>query len=70
MPDEERGELVKAWVVLAPGVAGDEALIKALQDHTKAVTAPYKYPRQVAFAEDLPKTVSGKIRRNVLRERR
>ena len=69
VPDEERGELVKAWVVLAPGVAGDEALIKALQDHTKAVTAPYKYPRQVAFAEDLPKTVSGKIRRNVLRKR-
>lgn len=69
VPDEERGELVKAWVVLAPGVEGDDSLIKALQDHTKAVTAPYKYPRQIAFAEDLPKTVSGKIRRNVLRGR-
>lgn len=69
VPDEERGELVKAWVVLAPGVEGDEALITSLQDHTKAVTAPYKYPRRIAFAEDLPKTVSGKIRRNILRER-
>tara|TARA_B110000238_G_C16122473_1_gene437774 strand:- start:130 stop:1707 length:1578 start_codon:yes stop_codon:yes gene_type:complete len=69
IPDEERGELVKAWVVLAPGVESDNNLIKSLQDHTKAVTAPYKYPRQIAFVEDLPKTVSGKIRRNLLRER-
>ncbi len=68
VPDDARGEVVKAWVVLAPGVAGDDALIEALQAHTKAVTAPYKYPRQIAFVEDLPKTVSGKIRRNVLRE--
>jgi len=67
--DEERGELVKAWIVLAPGFAPGDDLIRELQDHTKAVTAPYKYPRQVAFADDLPKTVSGKIRRNVLRER-
>ena len=56
-------------MVLAPGVTGDDALRKDLQEHTKAVTAPYKYPRQVEFADDLPKTVSGKIRRNVLRER-
>lgn len=69
VPDDERGEVVKAWVVLKPGVQGDDALVKALQDHTKGVTAPYKYPRKIAFAEDLPKTVSGKIRRNVLRER-
>ena len=69
IPDEERGELVKAWVVLAPGYSAADDLVKALQDHAKATTAPYKYPRKIAFAEDLPKTVSGKIRRNVLRER-
>ena len=69
VPDDERGELVKAWVVLAPGFAPGAELVRALQDHAKAVTAPYKYPRQVAFADDLPKTVSGKIRRNILRER-
>lgn len=69
VPDEDRGEVVKAWVVLAPGVSGGDALRRDLQEHTKAVTAPYKYPRQIAFADDLPKTVSGKIRRNVLRER-
>ena len=70
IPDDERGELVKAWIVLAPGFTPDEKLIGDLQDHAKAVTAPYKYPRQVAFADDLPKTVSGKIRRNILRERK
>lgn len=69
VPDEERGELVKAWIVLAPGFAPGDDLVRELQDHAKAVTAPYKYPRQVAFAKDLPKTVSGKIRRNILRER-
>ena len=70
VPDEERGELVKAWIVLAPGFAESAELVKELQDHAKAVTAPYKYPRQITFAEDLPKTVSGKIRRNILRERK
>lgn len=69
VPDEERGELVKAWIVLAPGYEPSDELVRALQDHAKATTAPYKYPRQVAFADDLPKTVSGKIRRNILRER-
>ena len=69
VPDDERGELVKAWIVLAPGFTPDTELAQMLQDHTKAVTAPYKYPRRVAFADDLPKTVSGKIRRNLLRER-
>jgi len=69
VPDDERGELVKAWIVLAPGHSPGDDLIRELQNHAKAVTAPYKYPRQIAFAEDLPKTVSGKIRRNVLRER-
>lgn len=70
VPDEERGELVKAWIVLAPGHTPSDDLVRELQDHAKASTAPYKYPRKVAFADDLPKTVSGKIRRNVLRERR
>jgi len=69
VPDDERGELVKAWIVLAPGYSSNDELVRELQNHAKAVTAPYKYPRQVAFADDLPKTVSGKIRRNILRER-
>lgn len=68
-PDDKRGEVVKAFVVLAPGYeAGDELAI-ALQEHVKSVTAPYKYPRLIEFVEELPKTVSGKIRRVELRER-
>lgn len=69
IPDNERGELVKAWVVLKEGFNGDKALTAELQNHVKATTAPYKYPRRITFADDLPKTVTGKIRRNVLRER-
>lgn len=68
-PDDTRGEIVKAFVVLAPGYEGSEELKKALQDHVKAVTAPYKYPRKLEFMEALPKTVSGKIRRVELREK-
>jgi acyl-coenzyme A synthetase/AMP-(fatty) acid ligase len=68
-PDRERGEIVKAYVVLAPGHAGSPALAQTLQDHVKQVTAPYKYPREIEFVEDLPKTVSGKIRRVELRQR-
>lgn len=68
-PDADRGEVVKAFVVLAPGHDGNDALIKTLQDHVKQVTAPYKYPRKIEFVEQLPKTVSGKIRRVELRER-
>ena len=68
-PDEMRGEVVKAFVVLRPEMVGDEALVKALQEHVKAVTAPYKYPRKIEFVTALPKTVSGKIRRVELRER-
>jgi acyl-coenzyme A synthetase/AMP-(fatty) acid ligase len=68
-PDEMRGEVVKAFVVLKPGIAGDETLAKALQEHVKQVTAPYKYPRKIEFVANLPKTVSGKIRRVELRER-
>ncbi|WP_342640048.1 acyl-CoA synthetase [Rhodoligotrophos ferricapiens] len=68
-PDEERGEVVKAFIVLKRNYAGSDALVKELQDHVKRLTGPYKYPRRIEFAEDLPKTVSGKIRRRVLRDR-
>ncbi len=66
-PDDERGSVVRAVVVLRDGHAGDEVLARELQDHVKAQTAPYKYPRIVDFADALPKTTSGKIRRAVLR---
>jgi acetyl-CoA synthetase/medium-chain acyl-CoA synthetase len=68
-PDPDRGSIVKAFVVLRPGVTGDPALAAALQEHVKRVTAPYKYPRAVVFVPELPKTVSGKIRRVELRAR-
>ncbi|MEY9970327.1 acetyl-CoA synthetase [Lysinibacillus sp. RC46] len=67
-PDEIRGNLVKAFVVLSDGVVGDETLIKKLQSHVKTLTAPYKYPRAIEFVTELPKTTSGKIRRVELRE--
>ena len=66
-PDPERGEIVKAFIVLRDGVHGDNALVEDLQAHVKATTAPYKYPREIAFVADLPKTASGKILRRVLR---
>jgi acyl-coenzyme A synthetase/AMP-(fatty) acid ligase len=66
-PDEERGSVVRAIVVLREGHAPSDDLARALQDHVKDVTAPYKYPRIVDFADDLPKTSSGKIRRAQLR---
>jgi acyl-coenzyme A synthetase/AMP-(fatty) acid ligase len=66
-PDEERGSVVKAVVVLRDGQPSDE-LTRELQEHAKRVTAPYKYPRIVEFAEELPKTPSGKIRRAELRK--
>lgn len=66
-PDETRGEVVKAFVILAPGYTASEALSKELQEHVKKVTAPYKYPRKIDFVTALPKTVSGKIRRVDLR---
>jgi acetyl-CoA synthetase len=67
-PDPLRGQVVKATVVLARGFKPDAALTKALQDHVKKVTAPYKYPRIVEFAAELPKTIGGKIRRGQIRE--
>lgn len=68
-PDETRGEIVKAFVVLAKGYMGSDALAKELQEHVKRVTAPYKYPRAIAFVDALPKTISGKIIRKALRDR-
>jgi acetyl-CoA synthetase/medium-chain acyl-CoA synthetase len=68
-PDADRGDVVKAFVVLRPGRPGNAALVSELQEHVKRVTAPYKYPRVIEFVESLPKTVSGKIRRVELRER-
>ncbi len=66
-PDEERGAVVRAVVVLRDGFAPSAELARALQDHVKALTAPYKYPRVVDFAAELPKTASGKVRRAALR---
>lgn len=67
-PDEIRGEVVKAFIVLAPGYAPSDQLLKEIQDHVKKVAAPYKYPRKVQFVDALPKTISGKIRRIELRQ--
>jgi acyl-coenzyme A synthetase/AMP-(fatty) acid ligase len=66
-PDDERGSVVRAVVVLRDGYAPSDALVRELQDHVKEQTAPYKYPRVVDFADDLPKTASGKVRRAALR---
>jgi acyl-coenzyme A synthetase/AMP-(fatty) acid ligase len=66
-PDATRGEVVKAFIILAPGYAADDAMVRELQAHVKKVTAPYKYPRKIAFVDSLPKTISGKIRRVELR---
>ncbi|XP_069839907.1 acyl-coenzyme A synthetase ACSM3, mitochondrial-like isoform X2 [Dendropsophus ebraccatus] len=70
-PDPVRGEVVKAFVVLSPTYTAhdQEKLTKDLQEHVKKVTAPYKYPRKIEFVRQLPKTVSGKIRRNELRNK-
>ena len=70
VPDEIRGQVVKATIVLSKDYkdkAGD-ALIKELQNHVKKVTAPYKYPRVIEFVDELPKTISGKIRRVEIRK--
>jgi 2-aminobenzoate-CoA ligase len=66
--DEDRGQIVEAHVVLAPGTQPEKALVKVLQDHVKAVIAPYKYPRRIVFADSLPKTATGKIQRFRLRD--
>jgi acetyl-CoA synthetase len=66
-PDEERGSVVRAIVVLRDGYAPSDHLARELQEHVKQVTAPYKYPRRVDFAGELPKTTSGKVQRALLR---
>jgi acetyl-CoA synthetase len=66
-PDEERGAVVRAVVVLRDGYSPSDSLVIELQDHVKHETAPYKYPRIVDFAPDLPKTASGKVQRALLR---
>ena len=66
-PDDERGAVVRAVVVLRDGYAASDALVRELQDHVKSQTAPYKYPRIVDFIDELPKTASGKVRRAALR---
>ncbi|XP_006026157.1 acyl-coenzyme A synthetase ACSM4, mitochondrial-like [Alligator sinensis] len=70
-PDPIRGEVVKAFVVLSPSfiLCNPEKLIQELQDHVKKATAPYKYPRKMEFVNQLPKTITGKIRRNELRNK-
>ena len=70
VPDEIRGQVVKATIVLSKDykARASEELIKELQNHVKKVTAPYKYPRVIEFVEELPKTISGKIRRVEIRE--
>ncbi len=68
-PDEDRGSIVKAYVVLTADYEPSEDLVKELQDYCKSETAPYKYPREIEFIDELPKTASGKIRRVELRQR-
>ncbi len=67
-PDAERGAVVKAFVVLAPGHRGDAALIEALQQHVRGKLAPYEYPKEIEFIDALPMTTTGKVQRRVLRE--
>ena len=67
-PDPVRGDIVKAFVILKPGYVSSDELVISLQDHVKNTTAPYKYPRAIDFVTELPKTISGKIRRVELRE--
>ena len=67
LPDDERGMIVKAFVVLKPGVDANEVCVKLLQDHVKATLAPFKYPRQIEFVDKLPRTETGKLQRFRLR---
>ncbi len=70
VPDEVRGQIIKATITLAKGYVPSDGLAREIQEHVKTVTAPYKYPRIVEFVEALPKTISGKIRRVQIREGR
>jgi 2-aminobenzoate-CoA ligase len=68
-PDEARGHVVKAFVVAADGVEAGDALVAELQQHVKERIAPYKYPRRIEFVDALPRTLTGKVQRAVLRKR-
>src|SRR5882672_8746738 len=68
-PDAERGNLVKAFVVLASGFAGNQSLVERLQEHVRGKLAPYEYPKEIEFIAELPMTTTGKVQRRVLRER-
>ena len=70
VPDEARGQIVKAFVVPAAGVTPSDALVKTLQDYVKSQIAPYKYPRAIEFVAALPRTLTGKVQRFKLRQRR
>ena len=67
-PDPERGQIVKAYVVLRAGHAGDTAMVKTLQDFVKASVAPYKYPRAIVFTDKMPRTQTGKLQRFKLKD--
>jgi acetyl-CoA synthetase len=66
-PDRIRGMIVKAFVVLKQGYEPSESLVREIKNYVKKTTAPYKYPRAIEFVPELPKTISGKIKRNELR---
>jgi len=68
-PDETRGAIVKAYVVLQPGEAPSAALIEDIQAHVRSRLAPYEYPREIEFIEALPMTTTGKVQRKELRRR-
>jgi 2-aminobenzoate-CoA ligase len=67
VPDEERGQIVKAFVVLRAGHAASPELVRTLQDFVKQSVAPYKYPRAIDFVDRLPRTATGKLQRFLLR---
>ena len=67
-PDPDRGQIVKAFVVLKPGFAGDDSMTRGLQDFVKKTIAPYKYPRAIEYRPALPRTETGKLQRFRLRQ--
>ena len=66
-PDAQRGAVVKAYVVLAPGFEGSDGLVAELQQHVRGKLAPYEYPKEIEFITELPMTTTGKVQRRVLR---
>ena len=68
VPDPDRGQLIKAFVVLKPGFSPDETMTKVLQDFVKQTVAPYKYPRAISFVDSLPRTETGKLQRFRLKQ--